>query len=168
MNFIDIILCAPLLWGLFKGFRKGLIVEIATFISFGLGTWGAFHFSDYVSEKLKTELHLQSPYLPIISFSIIFLLIVIIIYLIAKLIQHLVEGMAMGWLNKITGAIVGALKYALIMSVIIFIFNAIEKNYPILSFKNKDTSMLYKPIGKIAPFFIPELDKRGEQFLPKK
>jgi membrane protein required for colicin V production len=159
MNYIDIILCIPIVWGLYKGFTKGLIVEAATFVAFGLGVWGGAHFSDMVALQLKKSFEWNSPYLPVAAFAVTFLAIVILIYFIAKLIQRMAEGMALGAFNKIGGAIFGALKFAMVMSVVIFIIDAFEESYPMISFKTKEESLLYKPVGKIAPALIPSLNK---------
>jgi len=168
MNYIDIILCIPIVWGLYKGFTKGLIVEAATFVAFGLGVWGGINFSDMVAGKLKESFHWDSPYLPVVSFAITFLAIVILIYFIAKLVQRMVEGMALGAFNKISGAIFGALKFAMVMSVVIFMIDAMEESYPMISFKTKEESLLYKPVGKIAPALIPSLNKsKVASMLPK-
>ena len=69
----------------------------------------------------------------------------------------MVEGMALGPINKIGGAIFGVLKFAMVMSVAIFVINAVEKSYPIVSFEAKNESLLYKPVGMIAPIIIPGL-----------
>jgi membrane protein required for colicin V production len=158
MNYIDIIICIPLVWGLYKGFTKGLIIEAASLIAFGLGVWGGIHFSEFMAHKINEWFNWQSPYLPIVSFAITFLLIIILVYFIAKLVQKMVEGMALGAINKIGGAVFGSLKFALVMSVVIFVLNAIEKSYPILSFKAKEGSLLYQPIGAIAPLLIPTMN----------
>jgi membrane protein required for colicin V production len=169
MNSIDIIICIPLIWGLYKGFTKGLIVEAATFVAFGLGVWGGIHFSDLVAKKISEYFNWNSVYLPIISFAFTFLAIIILVYFIAKLVQRLAEGMALGIFNKTGGAIFGVLKFAMIMSVIIFMMDAIEKSYPIISFKTKEGSVLYKPLGKVAPMLIPSLSKsRIGELIPKK
>lgn len=158
MNYIDIVLCIPLVWGLYKGFTKGLIIEAATLVAFGLGVWGGLYFSDLCAQKIKELLNWNSPYLPIISFAITFLGIVIIVYFIAKMIQRMVEGIALGGINKIGGALFGSLKYALVMSVVIFVMNAVEKSYPLISFQVKNESLMYEPIGTIAPMVIPGLN----------
>lgn len=168
MNYIDIILCIPLVWGLYKGFTKGLIIEAATLVAFGLGVWGGIHFSDYIALKIKETFDWQSPYLPVVSFAITFLAIIIVVFLIAKLIQRAVDGMALSAINKIGGAIVGTLKFALIMSVVIFVMDAIEQSYPIISFKSKEESLLYKPVGKIAPTLIPAMKQsKVAELIPK-
>lgn len=168
MNYIDIIICIPLVWGLYKGFTKGLIIEAASMVAFALGVWGGIHFSDFVAQHIKDYFHWQSPYLPVISFAVTFLGIIIIVYFIAKLVQKLAQGMALGGINKVFGAVFGALKFAMVMSVIIFVMDAIEKSYPLISFKTKEESVLYKPIGKIAPTLIPALSKsKIGEMIPK-
>jgi membrane protein required for colicin V production len=168
MNYIDIILCIPLVWGLYKGFTKGLIIEAATLVAFGLGVWGGIHFSDYIAQKIKETFDWQSPYLPVVSFALTFLVIIIIVFLIAKLIQRAVDGMALSAINKIGGAVAGSLKFALIMSVVIFVMDAIEQSYPIISFKAKEESLLYKPVGKIAPALIPAMNQsKVAELIPK-
>ena len=168
MNFIDITLCIPLVWGLYKGFTKGLIIEAATFVAFGFGVWGGIKFSDLLAQKLTVWFNWQSPYLPLISFILTFLAIIIVVYFFAKLVQRMVEGMALGVINKIFGAVFGALKFAMILSVVIFVLDAIEKSYPLISYKTKAESLLYKPIGKVAPMLIPTLNSsRIKEMVPK-
>ena len=168
MNYIDIIICIPLVWGLYKGFTKGLIVEAATIVAFGLGVWGGIHFSDLLACKLGDWFGWTNQYMPIISFALTFLAIIILVYFIAKMIQKAVEGMALSALNKIGGAIFGALKFAMILSVLIFMIDAVEQSYPIVSLKTKDGSLLYKPLGKIAPTLIPALNKsKVAEMMPK-
>lgn len=168
MNYFDIILCVPLVWGLYKGFTKGLILEASTFVAFALGIWGSIHFSDFVAQKITEQFSWQSPYLLVVSFAITFLGIVILIFFIAKLIQRMAEGMALGPINKIGGAVLGTLKYGLVMSVVIFMIDALEASYSMISFKTKEESLLYKPVGKIAPMLIPALNKsKVAELMPK-
>jgi membrane protein required for colicin V production len=136
---------------------KGLIIEAASFVAFGFGIWGGIHFSDFMAKKISGWFNWQSPYLPIVSFAVVFLGIIITVYFIAKLIQRMVDGMALSAINKIGGSLFGALKFAMLISVIIFVMNAIEKSYPLISFKTKEQSLLYKPMGMIAPTLIPSL-----------
>jgi membrane protein required for colicin V production len=45
MNYIDIIIGIVLIVSAISGFRKGLIVEVASLAALILGIWGAIHFS---------------------------------------------------------------------------------------------------------------------------
>lgn len=164
MNYIDIILIIPLLWGLYKGFTKGLIIEAASIIALGLAIWGGIKFSDFLTGYITQNFNWNTKYLPIISFAIIFLGILIGVYTIAKLIEKLVKAVSLGFVNKLAGGIFGMLKFGLIMSVLIFVLNAIEKSVQLIPAETKQKSLLYEPIGKIAPIIIPGLreSKLGE------
>lgn len=167
VNYIDIILIIPLLWGLYKGFTKGLIIEAASIIALGLAIWGGIKFSDFLTGYIHGHFSWNTKYLPIISFAVIFLGILVGVYAIAKLIERLVKAVSLGFINKLAGGIFGMLKFGLIMSVIIFVLNAIEKNIQIIPSEIKQKSLLYEPIGKIAPIIIPGLkESRLNQILP--
>ena len=157
MNFIDIIICIPLLWGLYKGFSKGLIIEAASIIAFGLAVCGGIKFSDILSSFFHNSLEWTSKYIPIISFAVIFLGILVLIYSVAKLLERFIKAGGLSFLNKISGAAFGVLKFGLILSVLIFVLEAIEKNIRLIPAETKQKSLLYEPVGKIAPIIIPGL-----------
>src|SRR3990172_5110847 len=102
MNWIDIFICIPLVWGLYKGFSKGLVIELASLAAFFIGIWGAIHFSDFVSGLLQGW-GLTSKYLPVISFCLIFLGIIIAIYAFGKFIDKTIKAASLNIINKITG-----------------------------------------------------------------
>ena len=164
MNYIDIIIIIPLLWGLYKGFSKGLIIEAATLISFALAVWGGIKFHDFLSVWMHDSLDWTSKYLPVISFAVIFIGILILVFSLAKLIQRFVKAVALGFVNKLAGGIFGMLKFGLILSVLIFVLNAIEKTIQVIPAETKKSSLLYEPIGKIAPMIIPGLE--GSKLCP--
>ena len=155
MNYIDIILCVPLLWGLYKGFTKGLIIEAASIIALGLAVWGGIKFSDFLTGYIHAHFIWDTKYLPVISFAIIFLGILIGVYAIAILLERLIKAVSLGFVNKLAGGVFGMLKFGLILSVIILVLNAIEKNIHIIPAEAKQKSLLYKPVGKIVPLIIP-------------
>ena len=157
MNYIDIVLCIPLLWGLYKGFTKGLIIEAVSLIALGFAVWGGLKFSDFLASYFHTHWGWQSKYLPIFSFALVFLGILVLVYAIAKLLERLVKAISLGFVNKLAGAIFGMLKFGLILSVLIFFLDAVEKSFQIIPPEIKKNSVLYKPVQKIAPLIIPAL-----------
>ena len=52
MNYLDIIIIVLVLIFGIGGWRKGIIIEIATLLALILGLYGAFHFSDFTAEQL--------------------------------------------------------------------------------------------------------------------
>ncbi len=167
MNYIDIILIVPLLWGLYKGFSKGLIIEAASIIALGLAIWGGIKFTDFLTGYIQTHFSWNTKYLPVVSFALIFLGVLFGVYAIAKLIERLVKAVSLGFVNKLAGGIFGIVKFGLILSVFIFVLNAIEKNIRLIPSETKQRSLLYEPVGKIAPLIIPGLreSKLGEMMV---
>lgn len=157
MNYIDIIIAIPLLWGLYKGFTKGIILEAAALIALGLAIWGAVKFHDFVTVWMRESLHWTYKYVPIVSFALIFIGVLIFVFTIAKLLERIVKAVSLGFLNKLAGGVFGILKFGLILSVIIFLLNAVERNYSFIPPDVKNKSLLYKPVGEIAPLIIPGL-----------
>ncbi len=156
MNFIDIIIIVFLIWGFFRGLKKGFIIEIASLIALIIGIWAGIHFSDFVSSFLVNNFKWTSAYIPIVSFLIIFIIIVIGVFIIAKILEKFVNLLALGLINKLAGAAFGAIKFAIILSVSILIINKFDTNKSLE--KKANGSLLYNPIANIVPMIIPKLN----------
>jgi len=158
MNYIDIILVILLFLAIIDGYRKGLITELASLAALVLGIWGAVKLSGLTADFLVENLNFQSKHLYIISFIITFLVIVILVHIIGSLVNKMVKTIRLGFLNRLAGMVFGVLKSALILSVLLVIFDKIDKDVKILPAEAKSGSRLYKPIHSFAPGIFPFLD----------
>lgn len=158
MNILDIILLVPLLWLAYRGFKRGLIIELASLIALILGIFAAIHFSWFAGDLLKDYFNLEEKYLALVSFAITFIAVVLAVYAVGKLIEKVVDMVALGFLNKIFGAMFGVLKAALFLSVILLVLTSLDKNEKVLTPKAKENSVLYVPIASIVLYIIPRLD----------
>ena len=157
MNYIDILLIIPLLWGLYKGFSKGLIIEAATLVAFGLAVWGAIKFHNFVSDWMQHSMGWGSKYIPLLSFAVIFIGVLLVVFGIAKLLEKFVRAISLGFLNKLGGALFGMLKFGLLLSMMIFFIEAVNKSVSFFPQETKNKSLLYPWVQKIAPTMIPGL-----------
>lgn len=157
MNYFDIIIIIPLLWGAFKGFKKGLIIEVASLVALFLGVWGGVKFSSVSANYLGEMFSISEKIMPLISFSVTFIVIVIAVFLLAKLLQRFIKMVALGTINKIAGAAFGILRFGLIISVLLSLINNINAQVQFLDSEMEESSLLYKPISKIAVVVIPGL-----------
>lgn len=158
MNLLDIILIIPIIWLMYRGFTKGLIIEFASLLALILGIWAAIHFSYYTAGLLVEYFDITKRYLSIISFIVTFVAVVIVVYLIGKLIEKFVDILALGFVNKIFGAVFGIAKAVFILSLLILIINSLDPRKSVITEKLRDGSMLYDPIERIVPSIIPKLD----------
>ncbi len=155
MNYFDIIAGILLILALIKGFKNGLIIELASLAALVLGLFGAIKFSS-ITESFLVE-HIDSSYIGIIAFIATFIAIVIGVHMIAKVVDKLVSAIALGMINRVLGAIFSLLKYAFIASVILAILGSFERTYSIIPEEQKESSYLYEPLQSIAPSIFPYL-----------
>ncbi len=156
MNYFDFIIIIPLLWAAYKGFKKGLIIEIASLVALLLGIWGAIRFSGYTSVLLK-DFFSNASYLPLVAFGITFLIIVVGVHFVAKLIDRFVKAVALNLVNRLAGAAFGVIKVAFIVSIVLLLINRIDKKSDFISADFINNSLLYKPVAGLAPMIFPSL-----------
>lgn len=158
MNYIDIIIVIPLLWGAYKGYTKGFIIEAASIAALLLGIYGAIHFSVYTSELLIDNFNIGSKYLPLISFALTFILIVIAVHFVARLVNKLIKAVALNFVNRIAGAVFGVAKFALIISIILNLLNKFDNKSEFIKEDMRKNSLLYKPVSKLSGIIFPGLE----------
>lgn len=155
MNYIDIILGILLILSAIGGFRKGLIVELASLAALILGIWGAVEFSYITSGFLIENFNWKWDHLNIVSFIITFAVIVILVHIVGNTVTKLVETVMLGFVNKLAGLVFGILRAALILSIILMVFDKIDEDVNILPDKAKEESQMYEPIRNLAPSIFP-------------
>ncbi|MCF6358676.1 MAG: CvpA family protein [Draconibacterium sp.] len=158
MNYIDIVLGILLILAAISGFRKGLIVELASLAALILGIWGAIEFSYITSEFLVEHFDWKWDHLNTVSFIITFIVIVILVNIVAKTVTKLVETIMLGFVNKLAGLVFGLLKGAIILSIVLVVFDKINEDIEIMSDDTKAESRIYEPLKNFAPSIFPFID----------
>ncbi|NQU52447.1 MAG: CvpA family protein [Bacteroidetes bacterium] len=158
MNYIDIVLGILLVLSAIGGFRKGLVVELASLAALILGIWGAVEFSYVTSEFLVENFDWKWDHLNIVSFIVTFVVIVILVHIVGSTVNKLVETVMLGFVNKLAGLVFGILRAALILSIILVVFDKIDEDMEILSSETKAESRMYEPIRNLAPTIFPFID----------
>lgn len=155
MTVLDIVLAALLLFGLIKGLMKGLFVEVASLIALIVGIYGAIHFSAFAFDFLESKVDWSEKTINITAFAITFVIIVIVISLAGKALTKLADFAALGILNTLLGGVFGVLKIGLILSVVLIIFNKMNKTIPFVDKDELEESVLYKPVKSLVPMIFP-------------
>ncbi|MDX1277287.1 CvpA family protein [Oceanihabitans sediminis] len=163
MSVLDIILGALILFGLVRGFWKGLFVEVASLVALVAGVYGAIHFSGYAATFLQNKFSWEEKYVNIVAFAITFIVIILVISLAGKALTKLANFAALGILNKLLGGVFGALKIGLILSVILGVFSKMNETIPFLGEEDLKESVLYEPVKSLAPMVFPNIIKAEDQ-----
>lgn len=161
MNYIDIVLAILLVLAAINGFQKGFIAEVASIAALILGIWGAIEFSYITSEFLTENFKWQTEYMNIISFAVTFVVIVVLVHIVSGTVSKLLNAAMLGFVNKLAGLVFGILKSALILSIILVVFDKIDEDVHILSDKTKENSRMYEPVRSFAPSIFPFIEEWG-------
>ena len=157
MNSLDYILFIPLLYALYRGFTKGLIIELASLLALILGIYGALHFSSFTFELLSDYFEIKTVYLQLVSYGLTFLIIAVLISFTGKILTMLIRLVALGFINRMMGAIFGGIKALLILSVFISFFDRFNKQFGMVNEDILTSSLIYNSIRTQSEQFYPNI-----------
>ena len=157
MNSLDYILFIPLLYALYRGFTKGLIIELASLLALILGIYGALHFSSFIFEFLSDYFQIKTVYLQLVSYGLTFLIIAVLISFTGKILTMLIRLVALGFINRMMGAIFGGIKALLILSVFISFFDRFNKQFGMVNEDILTSSLIYNSIRTQSEQFYPNI-----------
>ena len=126
-----------------------------TFIALGLGIYAGIQFSDMLSVWAVKEFDLSTDFLPILSFSAIFIAVVVGVHFIGKGLEKVVNMVAMKLVNKLAGMLFSVLRMGLIISLVLLLINAFDQFASIVPKSTKENSLLFEPISQVALKVIP-------------
>ena len=167
MSFLDIIVCALLVFAFYKGVVNGLFVELASLISLVLGIYFAVKFSSFMKEILMEYVKWNPNSIQIVAFILTFIVVVIAIHLLGKFLTGIANFAFLGWLNKLGGGFFRVLKTVLIVSIVFSVFEKINYNNYLAKKETLDNSIFFNPIQKIAGYVFPSI-KKGYEEIKKK
>jgi len=152
---LDIIALAFLLFGLYKGFKKGIIMGAFSILAFLIGIILSLKFTHYFSTFLIDKHITSSKWASFASFILVFIFFVLAIHLIGKFIEKISALLLLGWANHL----IGALLYGFIALLILSSFYWFINNLHIIDASHFSTSKSYALIAPIAPWIMEHMGK---------
>ena len=163
MGILDILLGLLLAYGLYRGLRNGLFVEIASLVALIAGLFGAIHFSYITGDYLADRLNWDARYINLTAFIITFIIIVVVVNWAGKLLTKVANFAMLGLLNKVAGGIFGALKVAVILGALLVFFDRANSSLNIVDSESLEKSVLYEPIKEIGAFIFSKVLPEKEE-----
>ncbi len=157
MNILDIVLLVCLIPAVIQGLRKGFIAQAVAIISIVLGGWLAYRFSSVVTGWLGQWTETSGPALEVISFILIFAIVVTLLFLLGKVLEASIKIILLGWLNKLLGLIFSLFKYALIIGLLIILFDSVNARFGFVPDSYLDSSFMYSGFRKLTYAIFPYL-----------
>lgn len=129
MNLVDLIIIGFICFGVIKGFKNGLIIEVFSFLGLFITFFLSTNLDNLLSNEILKFVNINNEILNIISFVFLFIVIQSLIVYFAKGFTKIAKIVYLGFLNSILGSIFGGLKILLILLIlvkIIFSFNLVS------------------------------------------
>ena len=149
MNLLDVIATLIILYGAFKGYKKGFFISLMGFISLYISLIIGIKYHHILILLIqKIPINLEDNALIVVSIIVSFLFSFLIILQLSKLLKYILDLTLIGFLDDLGGAFLGSLICGFILS---FLFNIIDwLNIEILS-DQINNSILYPIIKEIQP-----------------
>ncbi|RSK30152.1 CvpA family protein [Hymenobacter metallilatus] len=119
MSTFDIFLLIPLGIGAVQGYRRGLVLEVASLLAFVLGVVGGLALLNDAIPLVRHYVGEAFGMLPLVSFILVFVAIVWGVHLLSKFIKTAVHLTPLGIVDNLGGAASGVLKWVLGMSLLL-------------------------------------------------
>ena len=111
MNFLDIIIAIPLVYGAYKGFRNGFVMEIFTILALFVGLYAAFTFSDQLTAVFVDTQQEEPEFLPPLIFIVLLIGVGVGVYFAGKALEKVIKAAMLSTPNRIAGGIIGKAKF---------------------------------------------------------
>ncbi len=151
MNGVDLIVLGLLIWAAYRGYKKGLLLEVVGILAFGLGILLSLKLLQWGQDLLTEHFQLDESLLPYIAFFILFALIVIGVNLLGTGIKKALHLSFLGTVDSLLGAALGIFKWALGISVIFWALKAMGVDDPGGTLAD---SYLFNLLQPLAPGFF--------------
>lgn len=151
MSNIDISILIIVGAGFVFGLFKGLVRELASLAAIVLGIYGAKLFSSLLVPLVVDMLGVSEKVAQPLSYVVLFIAIAVALLILARTVDKVFDAVSLGGLNKFLGGVFGALKYALIISVLINVFEPLNQKFQFMSEEKQQNSVTYRPLLNLAP-----------------
>tara|TARA_B100000780_G_scaffold234195_1_gene174525 strand:- start:384 stop:929 length:546 start_codon:yes stop_codon:yes gene_type:complete len=155
MNYLDIIIAVPLLYGLLKGFSNGIVKEVTSLFALLIGVYVAVNFSEFLEPKFIDILHAYQEFVPVLAFGVLFLVSVLCVKALGFFVDRLTKALALGLFSRLFGGVFGFLKVVVVFSFLVFFIT----DYNLVNKQTKEDSVLFDPLVDVANIITLQLKK---------
>ena len=156
MNGWDITLLIILLLGAYRGYTKGILLEVITILAFVVAVIGALQLMSWGVVVLSDTLQTEGAWLSLLAFVLLFVGILTGVSIAGKMLKSVVHLTPIGYLDGILGGAVGAIKWAFGISIIMILLEYVHIELP-----NTEDSELY---GYVHPFAYTVIEQLKSWF----
>jgi len=161
MNYIDMFVLVLLVYAVFKGFTKGLIMQVTLLVAILLGVFAALKLSGLGVDLLERMLHINPEFIYLVSVGVVFMLAFLLVNLAGRLTEKLAESIELSLVNRMLGVLFSLAKIILLLGILFAYADRIDGKIGILPEGTQERSLFFKPFSSVARAIFPMLSSQG-------
>lgn len=150
---IDLIVVVLIVLALIKGWCKGFIVGVFSFLAFIIGLAAAIKLSAVAAAYIGESVNISQRWLPVVAFAAVFMVVVLLVHLGAKALEGMVALAMLGWANKLGGIVLFTLLYLFVFSILLFYATQVQ----LINEETAQASVTYPYLQPLGPKVIDTL-----------
>ena len=157
MNTLDIVILVLFIPGIIRGMSKGFIEQAISLVGIILSVYLAFRFSGAACNWLKNYITVSETVLNVLGFAVVLVGVLLIVLFVAKLVTAAAEKASLGWLNKVLGLVFSLAVSALLIGLLIILFDTVNLKFGLVKSPVLQESLLYGALKDFGYFAFPYL-----------
>jgi membrane protein required for colicin V production len=155
MKMLDLIILLPLIYGAYKGYKRGFIMSLFMLLAVIVGLYVAFHFTDVIVSYGKEHFEWTSKYISPITFLSLFLVVGAGVYFGGKVLESVIKLAKMSVLNSLAGALLGLLQWTYFVGSLLLMLISFDQKEKIISKETKRHSLILPVMTSVLHGSIP-------------
>lgn len=152
---LDLIILLPLIYGAYKGYKRGFIMSLFMLLAVIVGLYAAFHFTDVIVGYGKEHFSWTSSYIAPVTFLSLFLVVGAGVYFGGKVLESVIKLAKLSVLNSLAGALLGLLQWTYFVGSLLLMLISFDQKETIISKETKQHSIILPLITTVLHGSIP-------------
>ena len=157
MAILDIILLLCFVPAIVSGISKGFVKQVVDLAAILIAAWAAFHFSTVMGDWLSQYITLEKSILNVISFILIIIVTAVVLNLVGALVTKALKAVSLGFVNRLLGLVFAILKVAVILGLVILLFETLNSTLHIVKPEATADAVVYNALKDAAEKIFPIL-----------
>lgn len=157
MNWFDIVIGIIIVYSIFRGYRSGLVRQLASLVGIVAGIILSNKVSFVILPYFRSWGIFPESLVEPAAFIASFLIIVAVVLILGHMLQTILETIKVGSLNRIGGVVFSAAKWLVVVSLILNLVEAMDKDHILIPADINQKSKTYQYVKPIVPAITPYL-----------
>ena len=155
MKMLDLVILLPLIYGAYKGYKRGFIMSLFMLLAVIVGLYAAFHFTDVIVSYGQEHFEWTSKYISPITFLSLFLVVGAGVYFGGKVLESVIKLAKLSVLNSLAGALLGLLQWTYFVGSLLLMLISFDQKETIISKETKQHSLILPVMTSVLHGSIP-------------